>query len=112
MKTQFVYTNLVPPDARPGTNSNLITLEWDGKNIKYTRNYISRKNGTTSEHGISQTFDANEPVDLITQAIHWGCCGWSAYAAQTWQLRVKVQAFIDSLAMENSHESERTPHHL
>lgn len=94
---RFKYTNLVPPAARPGTNTNVVTIWKDGKNIKYKRQYVS-SDGTVSENGIEHTFQEKDCyAQNIARQIHWGCCGWSAGGHEIWQLTEIIDNFLKSI---------------
>ncbi len=95
---EFTYTNKVPPAARPGTNTNVVNLRWDGPNLIFGRRYVSRRSGKVDDVPIEHTFD-NLGTNIITadnvaKQIHWGCCGWSAGGHEIWQLRQRIEQFL------------------
>ena len=92
---EFRYTNLVPPAARPGTNTNEIRVWRDGDTIKYDRRYVC-KDGSVNDTGIEHTFEHphEQTAENIARNIHWGCCGWDAGLHQIWQLRDRIADWL------------------
>lgn len=97
---EFRYTNRGPlPWAVMRTN--VIRLSREGEAIIFSRHYVSSKDGTFDEEGISQTLPSDTGPWQLARGIHWGCCGWDASPHQIPSLFDKVGEFFE---MEESNE--------
>ena len=95
---QFLYTNLVPEAARPGTCTNLVDLRWDGTKLVYSRSYVLTVKSTisdVSEDAINNTLCDGITAENVARKIHWGCCGWDAAPERIWHLTEHIRPFIE-----------------
>jgi len=93
-KIEFIYNSFSPsPYFVP--QSNQVTLWREGKNIHFTRQYISSKTGKMSKNGIHTVFENNETPLEIAKIIHWGCSGTSKNNFDLQPLIEKVQHIVE-----------------
>jgi len=87
---QFTYTNRGP---KPWAivRSNLIRLRWENGTLAYDRYY----NCNTTKPPITHVFEGHPTPVVVAQAIHWGCCGWSANKLQLDWLIANIKDFVE-----------------